>query len=87
MVRSTARRKRRPSSGTTRTIRALLALLSSDQREILELRLTGLTDAEIARVLGRSHGAVRMSQHRAVARLRSIAGGAAPTKESPHGAR
>jgi RNA polymerase sigma-70 factor (ECF subfamily) len=70
-----------------RTIRALLAHLSSDQREILELRLAGLTDAEIARVLGRSHGAVRMSQHRAIARLRAIVRGAAPTKEVSHGAR
>lgn len=59
-----------------RTIRTLLAQLTPDQRELLELRLTGLTDAEIARVLGRSHGAVRASQCRALARLRAIVGAA-----------
>jgi RNA polymerase sigma-70 factor, ECF subfamily len=57
-----------------RTIRMLLAQLPPDQRELLELRLAGLTDAEIARVLGRSHGAVRTSQCRALARLRAIVG-------------
>jgi DNA-directed RNA polymerase specialized sigma24 family protein len=41
---------------------------------LLELRLTGLSDAEIARVVGRNHGAVRASQFRAVARLRSLLG-------------
>ena len=58
-----------------RTVRALLARLPPDQRELLELRLAGLTDAEIARVLGRSHGAVRTSQYRAIARLRALMGG------------
>lgn len=57
-----------------RTVRDLLQHLSPDQRELLELRLSGLTDIEIARALGRSHGAVRTSQYRALARLRAIAG-------------
>ena len=52
----------------------LLAQLPEEQRRLLELRLTGLTDAEIARVVGRNHGAVRASQFRAVARLRSLLG-------------
>jgi RNA polymerase sigma-70 factor (ECF subfamily) len=70
-----------------RTIRALLIQLSPDQRELLELRLAGLTDAEIAGVLGRSHGAVRMSQHRAITRLRAIAGATANPKEESHARR
>ena len=55
-----------------RTIRALLAQLPEEPRHLLELRLAGLTDAEIAQVLGRSHGAVRVAQHRAVMRLRAL---------------
>lgn len=56
------------------TLRSLLAHLPPDQRELLELRQSGLSDIEIARVLGRSHGAVRTSQYRAIARLRAVAG-------------
>jgi RNA polymerase sigma-70 factor (ECF subfamily) len=56
------------------TVHNLLAQLPEEQRRLLELRLTGLTDAEIARVVGRNHGAVRASQFRAVARLRSLLG-------------
>ncbi len=62
----------------SRTIRCLLQHLPPDQRELLELRLSGLTDIEIARALGRSHGAVRTSQYRAIARLRAVAGVDAP---------
>lgn len=57
-----------------RSVRALLAWLVPDQARVLELRLAGLTDAEIARVLGRSHGAIRSTQFRAVARLRALLG-------------
>jgi len=57
-----------------RWLRALLTELAPDQRHVVELRLAGLTDAEIARVLGRSHGAVRSIQFRAVARLRALLG-------------
>jgi RNA polymerase sigma-70 factor, ECF subfamily len=52
-------------------VRALLTLLPSDQRQIMELRLAGLTGPEIAAVLGRSLGAVKIAQVRALARLRS----------------
>ena len=61
-----------------RLLRALLARLTPDQRQVVELRLAGLTDREIAQALGRSHGAVRMSQFRAVARLRTLLGVIAP---------
>lgn len=57
----------------SRTLRSLLRQLTPDQRELLELRLSGLSDVEIAHVLGRSHGAVRTSQYRAIARLRALA--------------
>ena len=70
-----------------RTIRDLLAHLPADQRDLIELRLSGLTDAEIARVLGRSHGAVRTSQYRAIARLRALVGVTPTPKEPPHGDR
>ncbi len=52
-------------------LRTLLLTLKDDQRDLLELRLSGLTDAEIARVLGRSHDAVRKSQSRALQALRA----------------
>jgi RNA polymerase sigma-70 factor (ECF subfamily) len=55
-----------------RFIRMLLAQLPADSRHLLELRLAGLTDAEIAEVLGKSHGAVRTAQHRTVVRLREL---------------
>ena len=53
---------------------ALLALLSglpSDQRRAVELRLAGLTGAEIAEAMGRSLAAIKMLQARALARLRA----------------
>jgi RNA polymerase sigma-70 factor (ECF subfamily) len=53
-------------------LRTLLASLSEDQRRVVELRLAGLRDGEIATVLGRSPGAVRGVQARAVARLRDL---------------
>jgi RNA polymerase sigma-70 factor (ECF subfamily) len=55
-----------------RLMHELLTRLNSEQRELLELRLAGLTDAEIARVLGRSHDAVRKAQSRAIGTLRNV---------------
>jgi DNA-directed RNA polymerase specialized sigma24 family protein len=57
-----------------RTLRALLAPLPVDQRRVLELRLAGLTGAEIAVVLARSVAAVKMLQLRAMTRLRAELG-------------
>jgi RNA polymerase sigma-70 factor, ECF subfamily len=71
---------------TGRTIRGLLAALPPDQRRLLELRLAGLTDAEIARVLGRSHGAVRTAQYRTLVRLRALLGVPEEGKEDGRGA-
>jgi RNA polymerase sigma-70 factor, ECF subfamily len=55
-------------------VRALLARLPSRLRELLILRLvTGLSAEETGHVLGMSAGAVRVAQHRALARLRALA--------------
>jgi RNA polymerase sigma-70 factor (ECF subfamily) len=51
---------------------ALASRLSIDQRQVLELRMSGLTDVEIGAVLGRNPGAVRAVQARAIARLREL---------------
>ncbi len=61
-----------------RAIRALLARLPEDQRHVVELRLAGLTGAEIASVLGRSVAAVKMLQLRAMTRLRRDLGAVTP---------
>jgi RNA polymerase sigma-70 factor (ECF subfamily) len=53
-------------------LRTLLATLPPDRARLVELRLAGLSDQEIAHVVGRSHGAVRVGLHRALAQLRSL---------------
>jgi RNA polymerase sigma-70 factor, ECF subfamily len=54
--------------------RTLLARLPVHLRELLILRVvTGLSAEETGNVLGMSAGAVRVAQHRALARLRAIA--------------
>ena len=55
-----------------RRIRSLLASLTDDQRQVLELRLAGLTSQDIAGALDRSVGSVRLLQHRAIQRLRNV---------------
>jgi RNA polymerase sigma-70 factor (ECF subfamily) len=59
---------------TGRTIRDLLAQLTPDQRQVMELRLAGLTGPEIAASVGRSLGAVKIAQVRAFARVRAALG-------------
>jgi RNA polymerase sigma-70 factor, ECF subfamily len=51
-------------------VRTLLARLPVEQRRVLELRLAGLSSSEIADVLGKKTGAVKVAQSRAIARLR-----------------
>jgi len=54
--------------------RALLARLPANQQELLVLRvLSGLSAEETGHALGMSAGAVRVAQHRALARLRALA--------------
>ena len=55
-----------------RSLLAALDRLPAEQRRIVELRLAGLTGPEIAAVLDRTVGSVKIAQHRAYARLRSI---------------
>ena len=54
------------------TVDRLLAQTAPDQRRVLELRLAGLTTAEIAAALDRKPGAIRAIQFRAVTRLRGL---------------
>jgi RNA polymerase sigma-70 factor (ECF subfamily) len=54
--------------------RALLSRLPENQRELIILRVvSGLSAEETGNVLGMSPGAVRVAQHRALARLRAMA--------------
>lgn len=70
-----------------RSLHALLARLTPDQRRVVELRLVGLTGPEIAQVLGRSRTSVNVAQFRAVARLRALLGPAVAPKEGSRGDR
>ncbi len=64
-------------------ITTLLGRLPDLQREVVELRLQGLTDKEIASILGKSHQAIRAAQYRALLQLRAFAG-VDSKKESDH---
>ena len=55
------------------SVGALLANLPAEQREVVELRLAGLSGREIAGAMGRSVDAVKMLQLRAMKRLRAAA--------------
>jgi RNA polymerase sigma factor (sigma-70 family) len=52
--------------------RSLLARLSEAQRQVVEFRLAGLSGAEIAEALGRTHIWVRVTQLRAYRRLADL---------------
>lgn len=58
--------------------------LNAGEREILDLRLQGLSDREIAAALGRGYGAVRTAQYRMVLRLRGCMSLSAEPKEAAH---
>ncbi len=55
-----------------RRLRSAIGALTTDQQRVMELRLTGLNGPEIAAALGRSPGAIRITQHRAIQRLRRV---------------
>ncbi len=56
-----------------RRLRAAVASLSNDRRQVIILRFVdGLTTREIGDVLGRSEGAVRVLQHRALRELAAL---------------
>lgn len=53
-------------------VNAILDLLPADQREVLRLRVIGdLAIAQVAEIIGRSEGAVKQLQRRALVALRS----------------
>ncbi|MCC6790726.1 MAG: sigma-70 family RNA polymerase sigma factor, partial [Thermomicrobiales bacterium] len=54
------------------TVNTLLAALPTDQRNVLELRLAGLTSKEIGVVLGKQANAIDQLQYRAMTRLRTL---------------
>jgi RNA polymerase sigma-70 factor (ECF subfamily) len=60
------------SADAGREIRALLARLPADQRHVVEMRLAGLSNQEIAAALGRSVGATKMLHVRALTTLRAL---------------
>ena len=51
---------------------ALLSRLTPDQHDAIAMRLAGLSPAEIGIALGKSRGAVDMTLHRALVRLREM---------------
>lgn len=61
-------------------MRTMFAYLTPDQARVIELRLAGLTESEIAQVLNRRAGAIRATQFRALGRLRTLLG-ASPTQK------
>ena len=67
-----------------RELHALVERLPPEQRDAIELRLLGLKGAEIAAVLGRSHTAVKVAQHRAIKRLRAELIECQPAGEDRH---
>lgn len=71
--------ERAVASDEHRYLESLLGSLPTDQRRVVELRLAGLTGAEIAAAMDRSLASVKMPQVRALARLR------ATPRRLPHG--
>lgn len=65
-------------------VHRLLSRLPTNQRQVLELRLAGLTGIEIAEVLGRTPAAVKIARVRAHARIRELMGQAKPGQEANH---
>lgn len=58
------------AADAARDLATMLQPLSTDQRRVIELRLAGLSGAEIAAVMGKSVASIKMLQFRAVRRLR-----------------
>ena len=54
------------------TVLSLLPLLSDDQRQVVALRLSGLTAVEIGEAMGKPRNAIDGIHHRALLRLRSL---------------
>ena len=73
-------------STETDRLRAALAQLGEYQREVVVLRVgLGYSGEEVARLLGSSAGAVRVTQHRALTRLRALLADPVDDGEGPAG--
>jgi RNA polymerase sigma-70 factor (ECF subfamily) len=59
--------------------------LSPAERDVLDLRLQELNDRQIATALGRSHGSVRVMQHRMLKKLRHCLENATERKGAANG--
>ncbi len=68
-----------------RQVFALLTHLPAEQQRIIELRLVGLTSAEIGQVLGLRRGTVDVAQFRAIGKLRTLLGITPGTREAHRG--
>ncbi len=69
-------------AGQVRELHALLDQLPDHQREVLVLRLAlGLSAVEAADAVGSTPGAVRVTQHRALTRLRELQARRMPTAD------
>ena len=62
------------ASAERSAVLSLLTRLSEDQRQVVALRLSGLSAVEIGEALGRPRNAIDGIQHRALLRLRSLVG-------------
>ena len=58
--------------------------LNPGERELLDLRLQGLNDREIATALGRGYGAIRTAQYRLILKFRQCLGLLVRGKEAAH---
>jgi RNA polymerase sigma-70 factor (ECF subfamily) len=66
---------------STRSVLALVAALPRDHAEIIMLRVVaGLDAVDVARIVGKSPGAVRVTAHRALRRLADLAERAGVTR-------
>ena len=66
--------------GEMDTVIGLLSQLTPDQRDVIALRLTGLSPGDIGVVCGTSRAAVDMTLHRALLRLRALMSVGAATR-------
>ena len=66
---------------STRSVMALIMSLPTDHAEIIMLRVVaGLEAADVARIVGKTQGAVRVTAHRALRRLAELAERAGVTR-------
>lgn len=67
-----------------RLLATALALLPKDQRQVIELRLSGMPSVEVAEILGRSPQAVRALQLRATRHLQALLATSSTASEARH---